>query len=649
MRPFLITLTLALFFLTVSAQNVTPVFGKIEKADLEMKDCDFDKAAEAMVLFDVGEVYCNLNLNSAYNVLRTQLDRHTRIKILNKKGLDYASVRIRYITDPNIEDIKNFSAQTINLDASGNIVYTKVEKDAIYRKKINKRYSELIFTFPNVVPGSVVEYKYKDDASGLYAVKNWYFQRSIPVAFSRYILDFPYELKISAVPKGGLDIILEDAKKNMHYTKTFSMTNVPALRDEPYISCDDDYLQQVTPQILGFELPGEPYRSLVNSWANIIKDFMADEDFGIQLKKDIPRTTDLDALLLNVKDPYTKMTIIHNYVKKNMQWDGIYSIWALDGVKAAWKDKKGTAGEINLILINLLRDAGLAASPVLVSTRDNGRVNIFLADYEQFDKVMAYVTINDEVFVLDATDKFTPSNLIPYEVLNTQGLVIEKRDNYKWGWHYLSNPKQTFNDLTLINAVIDDKGNMTGAASITSKDYSRYMRMAKLKEGKAKFTEAWLNQNKQDIKVDSLQFTNEDVDTLPLIQDLNFERKINSSGDFNYFSVNLFSGLDKNPFIADERFSDVFYGATQQYAIIGNFTIPENCQFETLPKNLKMIMPDTSIVFTRMLSVSENLLSTKIILEFKSPYYLNENYDYFKEFYKKMFDLLNEQVVFKKK
>jgi hypothetical protein len=64
-----------------------------------------------------------------------------------------------------VEDIKNLSAQTINVDASGKYGITKVGKDAIYRKKINKSYSEVIFTFPNVKPGSIIEYKYKDDAT----------------------------------------------------------------------------------------------------------------------------------------------------------------------------------------------------------------------------------------------------------------------------------------------------------------------------------------------------------------------------------------------------------------------------------------------------------------------------------------------------
>src|SRR5438874_1929650 len=51
-----------LIAVTLHAQKTTdvPAFGKVEKAELEMKECEFDKKAEAVVLFDDGEMYCDL-------------------------------------------------------------------------------------------------------------------------------------------------------------------------------------------------------------------------------------------------------------------------------------------------------------------------------------------------------------------------------------------------------------------------------------------------------------------------------------------------------------------------------------------------------------------------------------------------------------
>jgi hypothetical protein len=102
------------------------------------------------------------------------------------------------------------------------------------------------------------------------------------------------------------------------------------------------------------------------------------------------------------------------------------------GVRNAWKDQTGTTGEINMILVNLLRDAGLNAKPLLVSTRDNGRVNVAVAEAQQFNKVVAHVTIGENVYVLDATDKYTPSKLIPHDVMYSEGLLINKIETFEW-------------------------------------------------------------------------------------------------------------------------------------------------------------------------------------------------------------------------
>ena len=149
--------------------------------------------------------------------------------------------------------------------------------------------------------------------------------------------------------------------------------------------------------------------------------------------------------------------------------------------------------------------------------------------------------------------------------------------------------------------------------------------------------------------VDDISFSNLDNDSLPLVQRIKFNQPLNSSGEYSYFSSNILSGLEKNPFVADQRYSDVFFGTNQTYTIMGNFNIPEGYELEGLPKNIKLIMPDTSIVMTRMAQFSNGILMTKIQVEFKRPFYPAAQYAEFQEFYKNLFDLINEQFVVRKK
>lgn len=505
-----------------------------------------------------------------------------------------------------------------------------------------------MFAFPDVKPGSIIEYKYKDEAYDLYALRDWYFQSDIPVKLSRYILNFPVELAITAQPKGNLAVETVKKQSGNRDIKTFAMTNVPALRNEPFISCNEDYLQQVIPYMVSLDLPGYFTQNLLRTWPGIVKQLMQDEDFGLQLKKNIPRTSDLDLSLKNISDPYKKMAIIHQYVKKNMEWNNSYGIWALDGVKAAWRDKKGTTGEINLILVNLLKDADLDAYPLLVSTRDNGRINTSIAGYDQFNKVMAYVVINGKNYVLDATDKYTPIQLLPPDVLYSEGLLIEKFDTYEWGWRGLVDKIHGFNTLTIVEASVNENGKISGDVQVSSADYGRLMRSPKLKEGKEKFIETFFASTENNLKIDSLSFDNEEIDSLPLLQSFKFTQDAGGAGGYNYFSANLFSGLEKNPFIADNRFSDVFFGANQNYVINANFTIPNGYSFDALPKNVKMRLPDTSLVFSRRANVAGKTLTVRMELEFKKPFYAIEEYEMFHEFYKKLYGMLNEQFVYKK-
>jgi len=617
-----------------------PSFGKIEKPEIELKECDFDKNAGAVVLFDVGKFTTNFNGGSLFS----EMEHHVRIKILSDKGLGHADVSIPYISYKSEESVRGITAQTYNTDEAGNTVISKVEKDLIYTKKIDAHYSQEVFTFPNVKAGSIIEYKYSIRGTWL---PDWKFQWSIPVIISRYILNYPVELDVVSEHFGNYQVSTENSTKGTSVVNTFTAKNLPGFRDEPFITVDDDYMQRLHSTIVAVTVGGMR-KSFLPTWPEVIKGLMAHEDFGIQLKRNIPRTADLEIALKPLTSDYDKMITIHSYVRRNMEYNGYASIWAQDGVKAAWKDKKGTSGEINLILINLLKDAGLNAHAVLVSTRQNGRVSTSLPGVEQFDKVLALVRINKKTFVLDGTEKFTCSRLIPLDVMYTEGLVIEKMDSGEWGWEVLWNESNKYNNVTIFQASLTDKGMVEGEASITSFDYSRVERMPLLKQGKDQFVKHYFEQVNPEFKIQDVVIRNEDTDSLPLVQELKFSHPVSESGNYRYFSANIFSGLEKNPFISEERFSDVFFGANQTYSIVGNFVIPKGYVFEEMPKNMRMIMPDTSISMTRLTSVKANTLSTRIVLEFRKPMFTPDEYPYFMEFYKKLFAVLNEQYVIRK-
>jgi hypothetical protein len=149
--------------------------------------------------------------------------------------------------------------------------------------------------------------------------------------------------------------------------------------------------------------------------------------------------------------------------------------------------------------------------------------------------------------------------------------------------------------------------------------------------------------------VDSLAISGQDNDSLPLEQHLDFHMALEHSGDYWFFSPNLFLGLNRNPFTRPTRFSDIDFGYLQSYTVVGSVALPEGFGVEALPKNMRMIMPDTSILLERILQLDEDRLGFRIRVEFKRPRYYVDEYDAFREFYKRLFDALNEPVVIRKK
>ena len=89
-----------------------------------MKECDFDKGADAVTLIDYGNTYYDRG-TVGFSSFKTVFEKRTRIKILKEKGLSQADVEIPYYNHNNEERILKLNANTYNLDESGNVKTTE--------------------------------------------------------------------------------------------------------------------------------------------------------------------------------------------------------------------------------------------------------------------------------------------------------------------------------------------------------------------------------------------------------------------------------------------------------------------------------------------------------------------------------------------
>jgi hypothetical protein len=608
---------------TPSAVSTVQPFGKVDTSDLKMDHCDFEKDANAMVLFDQGDISFD-----EYGVI-TFL-RHKRVKIFNENGKDEANINIEFI-----DGINNIQAETVNLNGK-TIEYTPVDPKLIYKEKIDKYRKSLVFTFPAVKPGSIIELQYKWKIYS-WILPSWPFQSTIPTAYSEVTITMASENQIRTSYKVNMDFSKNTDEHISEGQKTVrALSNIHSFKEEPFMTAVGDNLQRVE------------FRPLRFFWGNVVNALVYDEEFGGQLDQKLEGENAILASVSSIKNKDILIDSIFNVVKNRMIWNK-HNLWFTnDGVKKAWIKKTGNSTEINLILYNLLEKAGLDAFPMMVSTQDNGTVDPDYASLSQFNKTVVYLLIDSaKSYILDATGKYNLYNQVPFDLLGSYGLAV----NPKIRNHVLFTIKSdtTAKQLIFINAEINTDGKVNGTADIVSDGYNKQKSLQLYDDlGEKKYKDL-LTDNDNELKITALKLNDVKNDTLPLTQHADFELNLTASdGNYIYLNPNLFTTFGTNPFLNENRYSDIDFNYSNKFMVIGIYKIPLGYKIDVLPENQTITLGTNDISFKRIIGEQNGAVVVRYVINRKRTFYSKEEYSGLYKFYKKMYEMLNEQIVLKK-
>ena len=550
-------------------------------------------------------------------------------------------IKLSYYAKNGREGISNINGVSYNLDANGNIEESKLEIRNIYNKVIDKDFSEISFALPNVKKGTVFEYKYKMLRKSYSYIPTWNFQQSIPVRYSAYNVIIPeyFQFTLLVTKRQEME---KKASSGINDGTWYIMRNIKGLKDEPFSSGKVDYIQRIDFQLSNINAPGS-YEEVRTTWAKIIAELQEDEDFGLALKKNLKGIDDIVASVIPMQKTGERIRAIYNYVQQNMQWNMGYGLYTDKGIKDAWDKKNGSISDINFILLNILKEAGIAAKPLLVSTKDHGAVSPIYPFLKRFNAVLAYVKDGDTEYVMNAADKYNPFNLVPYDVINTYALVVDKSVDAV----IELKGKDKFTNNVFFTCSVESDGKVSGQATLKNSGYARNIRMSTFKKNKLK--EMIEDNEGITIKIDSLSVKNDEDELLPLEQKVEFSGSMQEGGGYSFLPYNLFTGLGKNPFIEESRVMAIDFNFPKSYVVTGTYYLPDDYIVNELPKNTKLIMPDTSIILIRKMQQDGNIISFRLTYNLLYADYLVEGYPYIKEFFKKMYAILDERIVLKKK
>ena len=257
--------------------------------------------------------------------------------------------------------------------------------------------------------------------------------------------------------------------------------------------------------------------------------------------------------------------------------------------------------------------------------------------------MLAYVKDGDVEYIMNAADKYNPYNLVPYNVISSNALVVDKSVdaliNLRGSNKYVNN--------VFFTCRVEPDGKISGQAKLKSSGYARNIRISTFKKDKLK--EMVEDNEGITIKVDSLSVKNEEDELQPLEQVVEFSGSMQEGGGYSFLPYNLFTGLGKNPFIEESRVMAIDFNFPKTYVVTGTYYLPDEYIVNELPKNTRLIMPDTSIILTRQIQQDGNIISLRVTLDMLYADYIVEGYPYIKDFFKKMYAILNERIALKKK
>lgn len=645
MKKAIYLFTALLFVTSLAAQKKLPDFGEITLEELKQSSCPIEPHAAAMKIFDVEETDFSM---SDYG-MRLKMETRVRIKIYNEKGYEHASIKIPYLSKRGFAKIKELKAIVYSLDASGKIVTEKLEKKDFYKEKASEYVGMVNFTFPNLKPGSVVEYSYIRIENDMFHLDPWLIQTEIPSLYSSLIITTP----VSSLVKEklfGSDTVARTTvliKYDQFRRTTYFRENILSFKPEPFMSSKKDNQMKM----IFHHIPRSNFMvtSLTASnvvWKSIGDYVLNSERLGGQIQKEIPGTQQIIDSAKRIVSMTDRIQFIYDTVRKSVPQKTEQTSRPED-ILETWKNKAGNTADINVILLNLLAKSDVICYPILVSTRENGLISKDFPSMSQLNGLdVVAVADSSKYFILDASLKFQSFNTPPLNIMNREVLLLRPNN---MDWFMVGDERPLLKQSINLFCEIKDNGRIEGEASLQHYNYAKSYILDTTIEDDDNKDEKYFDKKTQGLKILSTKRELTENEDDPLFENISFTYEPQQTDDYYFFNPLFLSSKQTNPFTAENRQTDIDFGCNQEVILTINMTIPPDFEVDHLPRSIIVRAPDSSFYFSRSYSVSAGNIFLSQVFSIKRPLFSKEEYAGLKESFQRMHALMNEEVVIRRK
>ncbi len=461
---------LAVFFcLSATAKDaVNTKFGKPTKEELTMTTYAPDPDAEAVVLCRLTDVEYSIQTDGYL------VDYHEkiRIKVLKPEGAKYAQVTIPYYVVPQDKD-KLYTSQmalrpqhidingavtydegasrSISTNIATNYIHESIEevkataynmegskttkskfKGEVALKQLDDETWQARFTIPDVRQGTVIEYEYTRHSELFYRLHDWQAQQEIPVAYARLTVTIPRHLLFNFEQHGSQQLVAKQESSSMIYKLVSdplaAPTTVMAYRyiftgqdlkgapSDPNV-CLADYFTGVTAEVSSFGLRSTPPADYANTWEHVDQVLMADDNLGKMIEDHSPLREQLQAEnIQTIANEQERAAAVCRLVFSHVKWNGKYAMWARNAQETL-QQGGGNSADVNMLLMQTLREAGLKVNPVVMRPRNLGALPL---TFPTISKLTNYVvgvkTRNAGTVYVDASSPEGKLNTLPEQL-----------------------------------------------------------------------------------------------------------------------------------------------------------------------------------------------------------------------------------------
>ncbi len=337
---------------------------------------------------------------------------HVCMKVLNDRGKEkFAEVALQY--DSTYERLEVEYARTIKPDGTVVSVGDKNIRDvSLYLNfPLYSNARMRIISMPEISAGCCIEYKIRIFRSKLPNERDfntaYWLAADEPILLERFRLSIPadralkYKIVNGDYNTSGFDMVPKEEVSGSRKTYSLEFQNVPQIIPEPAMASPS----RINPYVLFSTF--QDWQDIYAWWKGLYADKIV-VNAGIGAK--------VVELIENQDSVEAKVRSIYNFCVAQIRYVAVeYGDAGYEPHKAAevFENKYGDCKDKAILLVTMLKAAGIEAYPVLIGTFDFFDLQPEIPNI-MFNHAIAAVPLNDKLIFMDATGSTVSFEDLPY-------------------------------------------------------------------------------------------------------------------------------------------------------------------------------------------------------------------------------------------